>query len=1259
MAISIRGTPSAWVASNATTQTVTLPTHATGDMLIVRAACRPYTAAITCGTAGWNPVGTGYANGTTANGNGVGSLMFRAFYKIATSSSETSPVITWGTTSAPGAACAVAYQCAAGESFLAAVGAGGGDATARTAHTATISSHISTTAGDMVDFYSAWCDNYAATVPTFTQAGLTLGTVSEQPAAALSDSTSNDIAADGGYRLVSSGTSSAAAVVTGTFGNAEEGGSWTTRLRVGAATQPITLGLIDASGAIYGLTVIPDQLVTLPLVEQVGSGTATKSWTFNSDDEGWAYGGSGTYDGAWSADGSWDGSGALWFGCWGPASNAYAVIGNTGGTHPWTWYGVPSGSTVTRVRTVQISVDCTIDGTPVVPAFGSITLRSPDLATEYTSTPLCTGTDSSYTGNLAVTGWQNVLSSYQASDTNVAFRIGAVASTSADASVGYITLFSVEIEYTGGSATGVFNLVVERLSAGTLRTLTVGLIDGAPAIYGLTLVKAPYPITLGAIESIPAVYGLTLVKAPYPIALGFIDGGPAVYALTVAIGRQYLTLGLIDGGPAVYSITAVKAPYPISIGMIDAGPTVYGLTVVKAPYPITLGLIDAGPAVYDLTVERIGGGATLQSLTLGLVDGAPAVYDLTVAIGRQYLTLGLIDGAPAVYGLTVAIGRQYLTLGLVDSVPSIFDVIVTSRQTVSLGLIDSGSAVYSINASKSVGLHLITGEMKFTGSFSSTNVEMMCLDPSSTYAYVGQQGFGTILKVRLSDLTEVGSVTSLPGNATEIVSDSAGAYIYVVYFSTARVDRVRTSDMTIVGQASLTTSSNATGVVIDHSDVYLYVSSRTTNLVEKVRISDMTVVGTVSASYPEGLCIDSTDTYVYVASFWEAVLKVRLSDLSVVTIAYLTESGKAHYIKKISIDPTDTYVYAACYTSYSILRVRLSDMTLYGGVYLPGYPRAVAIDPSGTYIYIAEDDNSGTGVRIQRVLLSDLSISGVSISALETPPDLTVDSSGSNLYATMVAGAVLNRYNILPDARVFGLGISVGPVSSTLALIDSGAAVFGLSVIPKNTLTIGLVDTAPVVYGLTVVRAPYPIGPDLIDGGAAVFDLSVFGLGGIQYLTLGLVDAGPSIFSVSMSYRQIVLPALIDASPSVFSLTPVKAPYPITLGLIDSGLSVFSLTLVKAPYPVVLGLVDGGKSVFALTVVGGPTGITLLLIDSGSTLFPIIIPGEDIDVVVGLIVSMCEVYEVRLKRKYNLHQQYTRLVFGWTDKTKAREYRRL
>ena len=128
--------------SNATTQTVTLPTHVAGDMLIVRTIRKPFTNPndTVINTAGWTAVGDRFANGSTANGIGTGSMGFKAFWKVAESAAETNPVVTWGTTSAPGAAVAVSYQRGGSESFIAPVGDGGGDATARTSQTSTIQS---------------------------------------------------------------------------------------------------------------------------------------------------------------------------------------------------------------------------------------------------------------------------------------------------------------------------------------------------------------------------------------------------------------------------------------------------------------------------------------------------------------------------------------------------------------------------------------------------------------------------------------------------------------------------------------------------------------------------------------------------------------------------------------------------------------------------------------------------------------------------------------------------------------------------------------------------------------------------------------------------------------------------------------------------------------------------------------------------------------------------------------------------------------
>jgi hypothetical protein len=181
-------------------------------------------------------------------------------------------------------AVAVVYQKDAADTWVDPVGAGGGDATLRTSQTCTIGSHISVTAGDMVDFFLAWGDNYASTSPTFTQASATFGTVAEQPATALSTADGYDGAMDGGYRLCTAGTSSAAAVVTATFGNSEQGGAWQTRLRVTGGTAVANDDvMVMAVAAVGGTT------MTVAPPGPVWSNAA--HWDVNYDQYCVAYGG--------------------------------------------------------------------------------------------------------------------------------------------------------------------------------------------------------------------------------------------------------------------------------------------------------------------------------------------------------------------------------------------------------------------------------------------------------------------------------------------------------------------------------------------------------------------------------------------------------------------------------------------------------------------------------------------------------------------------------------------------------------------------------------------------------------------------------------------------------------------------------------------------------------------------------------------------------------------------------------------------------
>jgi hypothetical protein len=183
--------------------------------------------------AGWSPVGTAFSTLGGVSSNGGGAVEVGAFWRIATSAAETSPIITFadGSSNAtPGCGVALSYQKGADEVWDTPIGAGF-EITAATSISEAVDSHVTAMTDDLVDEFHVTNDNTTLTVPTFTQAGLTLDTVTESPATALSSGTSNDISADGCFRKATAGTSSAAAVVTATNSIADIGAGFTTRLR--------------------------------------------------------------------------------------------------------------------------------------------------------------------------------------------------------------------------------------------------------------------------------------------------------------------------------------------------------------------------------------------------------------------------------------------------------------------------------------------------------------------------------------------------------------------------------------------------------------------------------------------------------------------------------------------------------------------------------------------------------------------------------------------------------------------------------------------------------------------------------------------------------------------------------------------------------------------------------------------------------------------------------------------------------------------
>lgn len=94
-----------YVTANAASLTVTLPTHSTGQCLLIFVSSSTDTDTLACSTTGWSQ--TANSPRSLRSGTAANSIKIAAFSKIAASGSETSPVVTGATNLILGIAFAV------------------------------------------------------------------------------------------------------------------------------------------------------------------------------------------------------------------------------------------------------------------------------------------------------------------------------------------------------------------------------------------------------------------------------------------------------------------------------------------------------------------------------------------------------------------------------------------------------------------------------------------------------------------------------------------------------------------------------------------------------------------------------------------------------------------------------------------------------------------------------------------------------------------------------------------------------------------------------------------------------------------------------------------------------------------------------------------------------------------------------------------------------------------------------------------------
>ncbi len=292
------------------------------------------------------------------------------------------------------------------------------------------------------------------------------------------------------------------------------------------------------------------------------------------------------------------------------------------------------------------------------------------------------------------------------------------------------------------------------------------------------------------------------------------------------------------------------------------------------------------------------------------------------------------------------------------------------------------------------------------------------IDSAAGYAYfgTGNQGPGSIIKVRLSDFTEVGSLNLTnygEHNFVAMVADPAHGFLYPAslfgdlvrirlsdfsridainspYFQRLSIDpsagyiyagsgggigghltKVRLSDFTQVATTTLNTTDHEfmSTINVDPATGYGYAGTCCNSSIAEIvqfRLSDLTKVNELPLQSGEDVYSSVIDTgagFAYYATAANTIVKVRLSDLTrnaTLTPGYGGLSGGI-------IDPPHDYAYFGA-PGNTVLRIRLSTLTVAGSLILnsgEGLGSASVFDPATGFAYLGQYTSPGIVVKIQ------------------------------------------------------------------------------------------------------------------------------------------------------------------------------------------------------------------------------------------------------------------------------------------------------
>jgi DNA-binding beta-propeller fold protein YncE len=321
----------------------------------------------------------------------------------------------------------------------------------------------------------------------------------------------------------------------------------------------------------------------------------------------------------------------------------------------------------------------------------------------------------------------------------------------------------------------------------------------------------------------------------------------------------------------------------------------------------------------------------------------------TADLGASHLPYGLVIASDDAHVYAAVAGTSHTVEKIQTSDMTVVGTCALGASHDPFGacITSDDAYVYVANYTANTVEKIQTSDMTVVGTCSlgaSHNPRGICITSDNSTVYVACSGGQTVEKIRTSDMAVIGTYALGAGcTPTAVGLDSTGSYVYATtYFSDGDywgvVEKIRTSDMTYFAECAFSTMNEVpdcgvASIVFSPDGDYVYVPATDTSgtgYVEKIQTSDMTVVGTCSLGamhHTYGLAITPDGFYLYSGvNLANTVEKIQTSDMTVVDTGAL---GASHGPYGVVLSHGETYVYVGCNSAYTVEQIRISSAPIW------------------------------------------------------------------------------------------------------------------------------------------------------------------------------------------------------------------------------------------------------------------------------------------------------------------------------------------